>query len=164
MANSSGTHSDPTSPALAHRRKTRPIPRWLAFTAALLLLAAPATRAAEGSLYARLGGETVITKVVDETVERCAASPQTRRSFEKVNLKNLKKRLVEQICQLAGGGCAYAGDDMKLVHKGLDINESEFNGLVEILRDALNKAGVSESAKNELLKLLAPMKRDVVTR
>lgn len=144
--------------------KTRRFPRWLAVTAAVLLLAAPHARAADGSLYARLGGETVVTKVVDETIERCATSPQTRRSFEKVNLKNVKKRLVEQICQLAGGGCVYAGDDMKLVHKGLDINESEFNGLVEILRDALNKAGVNEGAKNELLKLLAPMKRDVVTR
>lgn len=133
-----------------------------------MALCIPATAAdaghAAGSLYVRLGGETVVTKVVGETIDRCAVSPQTRRSFDKVNLKNLKKKLVEQICFLSGGGCEYTGDDMKLVHKGLDITESEFYGLVDILRDSLNKAGVAEGPKNELLRSLAPMKRDIVTK
>lgn len=136
--------------------------------ACAMLWCAPAgatdsARAAD-SLYARLGGEAVVTKVVGETIDRCAVSPQTRRSFDKINLKNLKKKLVEQICFLGGGGCEYSGDDMKLVHKGLDITESEFYGLVDILRDTLNKAGVAEGPKNELLRLLAPMKREVVTK
>lgn len=131
---------------------------------ALCLPASAVADQAAGSLYARLGGETVVTKVVGETIDRCAVSPQTRRSFDKVNLKNLKKKLVEQICFLSGGGCEYTGDDMKLVHKGLDITESEFYGLVDILRDSLNNAGVAEGPKNELLRLLAPMKRDIVTK
>jgi hemoglobin len=106
----------------------------------------------------------VVTQVVSDTIDRCASSPQTRRSFDKVNLKNLKKKLVEQICFLGGGGCEYTGDGMKLVHKGLDITQSEFYGLVDILRDSLNQAGVAEGAKNELLQLLAPMKREIVTK
>jgi len=34
---------------------------------------------------------------------------------------------------------------------------------VDILREEMDRAGVDAGAKNELLKLLAPMKRDIVT-
>ena len=116
------------------------------------------------TLYQRLGGEKTIVKIVEETIDRSAADAKTARSFDKINLVNLKKKLVEHFCQLADGPCKYSGDEMKLVHKGLDITESEFYGMVEHLRMALDHAQVAESAKNELLKILAPMKRDIVTK
>ncbi len=116
------------------------------------------------TLYQRLGGEKTIAKIVDETIDRSATHAQTARSFNKINLVNLKKKIVEHFCQLAEGPCKYSGDEMKLVHKGLDITESEFYGMVEHLRMALDHAQVTESAKNELLKILAPMKRDIVTK
>jgi hemoglobin len=85
-------------------------------------------------------------------------------SFDGVNLKKLETKIVQQICALAGGGCTYTGDDMKLAHQGLHIGQREFYALVEALRVALDDNGVGEREKNELLRLLAPMKRDVVTR
>ena len=116
------------------------------------------------TLYQRLGGEKTIVQIVEETIDRSATDAKTARSFDKINLVNLKKKLVEHFCQLADGPCKYSGDEMKLVHKGLDITESEFYGMVEHLRMALDHAQVAESAKNELLKILAPMKRDIVTK
>ena len=53
---------------------------------------------------------------------------------------------------------------MKLAHQGLELTEAEFYGFVDILRGTLNRAKVPESAKNELLRILAPMKRDIVTK
>ena len=53
---------------------------------------------------------------------------------------------------------------MVKAHKALDLNEADFNALVEDLRIACARNGVSESAKNRLLALLAPMKRDVLHR
>ena len=53
---------------------------------------------------------------------------------------------------------------MKAVHGGLDVTDAEFNGLVENLVTALYGNGVGLREKNELLKLLAPMKRDIVTK
>ncbi|MEP7156079.1 MAG: group 1 truncated hemoglobin [Betaproteobacteria bacterium] len=123
-----------------------------------------ATNAAADTLYDRLGGEKVIVKFVDETIDLTANDPKTRRSFDKINLVNLKKKIVEHICELSQGPCKYSGDPMKPVHKGLDIQESEFYGMVEHLRTALGNAGVDEGPKNELLKILAPMKRDIVTK
>ncbi len=106
----------------------------------------------------------MIVQVVSDTIDRTASDPATKRSFDKVDLVKLKKKVVEHICELSAGPCKYSGDSMKLSHQGLDIREAEFYGMVQHLRDALDKAGVPQGAKNELLKILAPMKRDIVTR
>ena len=129
-----------------------------------LLLVVGTSQAAPATLYERLGGEKAVVKFVDETINLTANDPKTKRSFDKINLVNLKKKIVEHICELTDGPCKYSGDPMKLVHKGMDITEGEFYGMVEHLRIALDRAGTDEGAKNELLRILAPMKRDIVTK
>ena len=128
--------------------------------AALAGCAAPVS--APPSLYDRLGGEARLAAVVSKLVERAAADPRTRRSFDGVKLATLKKSIVQQICSLAGGGCPYEGETMRDAHRDLRIAASEFDALVGLLRDELDRAGVDGGAKNELLRLLAPMKRDIV--
>lgn len=114
-------------------------------------------------LYERIGGADVMTAVVSDTIDVLAASADGRRSFDRVKLDRVKRHVVEQFCALSGGPCVYRGDDMRLAHGGLAITEREFNAIVQILRDALVRHGVGEREKNELLRLLAPMKRDIVT-
>ena len=131
----------------------------------VFLMLLPASRmaaAAEQSLYARMGGEAVIRVVVSDTLDQVVADHQRGRSFEKVDVDRVKRLLVEQICELAGGGCHYSGDSMREVHGGHQISEAEFYGLVQILRDNLKRHHVRQRERNELLVLLAPMKRDVV--
>jgi hemoglobin len=53
---------------------------------------------------------------------------------------------------------------MKEVHAGLHISQAQFYVMVETLRDVLKDQHVEPGAGNELLRLLAPMKRDVVER
>src|SRR5262245_21453144 len=131
----------------------------------VLFLGACASRPpAEATLWTRLGGEPVVKRVVEETIDRSANDPRTRRSFDGVKLQVVKDRIVEQICSLSGGGCKYTGDPMDKVHKGLKNTEAEMNLLVQFLRDALDKNGVGTREKNELLAILAPMKRDIVTQ
>jgi len=131
----------------------------------LLLLAACAAPdpAAKPTLYERLGGPPVVTRVVAETIDRAATDPRTSRSFKDVKLQHVKDMIVEQICSLGGGGCKYTGDPMDKVHGPLRIKESEMDLLVQFLRDALDHNGVGQAEKNELLRILAPMKRDIVT-
>lgn len=116
------------------------------------------------TLYERLGGEVGVARFVDQTIDLTASDAVTKRSFDKVDLKKLKVKIGEHICALTGGPCEYSGDPMKIVHQGLDITEAEFYSMVEILRGTLNRSQVSESAKNELLRILAPMKRDIVSK
>src|SRR5690349_4753358 len=122
----------------------------------------PPATAPAGSLYARLGGTASVTAFVGETIDRVAANPEMNRSFDKVNLQHVKDVLIEQICALTGGGCVYTGDTMRDVHAGHHITNAEFFGLVEVLRESMRAHDVPLTARNQLLEVLAPMKRDVV--
>ena len=144
--------------------RTSPAPiRRLLVLAVVALGGCAANPTSSPTLYSRLGGEPVVRRVVTETIDRAATDPRTNRSFKDVKLQNVKDKIVEQICNLSGGGCKYTGDPMDKVHKGLKNTEAEMNLVVQFLRDACDRAGVAPREKNELLLLLAPMKRDIVT-
>lgn len=114
------------------------------------------------SLFNRIGGLPVLTKIVDEFIDEVAKSPRTKRSFDGIKLKTLKESVVAQLCKLTGGPCVYEGETMLNAHKDSKITDAEFNAFVDIFRTTLNKY-LATSEKNELLKILAPMKRDIVT-
>jgi len=128
----------------------------------LLLLGAGAARPAQPRLYDRLGGAAGVAAIADTLIDRVAADPKLGRSFKDTNLDRIKKLLAEQICDLSGGPCRYSGDSMREVHAGHQISEGEFFGMVAQLREVLKARHVSQGAVNELLRLLAPIKRDVV--
>ena len=125
---------------------------------ALVACAAPPT-----TLYERLGGQPVVTVVAAKTLERAAHDPRTQRSFDGIKLAAVQASLAQQLCAVSGGGCKYEGETMAKSHHDLHIQPSEFDALVDMLREELDAAHVDAGAKNELLKLLAPMKRDIVT-
>jgi hemoglobin len=127
-----------------------------------LLLLAGAAVGAHVSLYDRLGGEAGVAAIADTLIDRASADPVLGRSFKDSKLDRIKKLLAEQFCDLSGGPCRYTGDSMKEVHAGHHISEAEFYRLVADLRVILKERHVSQGAANELLSLLAPMKRDVV--
>jgi hemoglobin len=118
--------------------------------------------AAAPSLYTRLGGEPVVTALVSETIDATVADPRLNQSYRNTDLPRIKRLVVEQICDLAGGGCHYSGDSMREVHANHHISQREFYGLVENLRAAMRRHHVNLRARNELLALLAPMAPDVV--
>ncbi len=127
----------------------------------LLLLSGLAV-AAPSRLYERLGGEAGVTAIAGTLIDRVSADPTLGRSFKDAKLDRIKKLLAEQICELSGGPCRYSGDSMREVHAGHHISQAEFYGMVDDLRAVLKERHVSQGAINELLRLLAPMKRDVV--
>lgn len=126
------------------------------------LLLAGIDAGAHATLYDRLGGATGVTAIADTLIDRVSADPVLGRSFKDSKLERIKKLLAEQLCDLSGGPCRYSGDPMKEVHTGQHISEAEFYGMVAELRTVLKQRHVSQGAANELLRLLAPMKRDVV--
>ncbi|HVG18572.1 MAG TPA: group 1 truncated hemoglobin [Blastocatellia bacterium] len=122
---------------------------------------------AKKSLYSRLGGKKAITAVVDQFVANVAADNRINKFFsgtasDPKRLAMFKGKLVDQICQGAGGPCKYRGKDMKTAHKGMGISDADFNALVEDLVAALNKFNVPQAEQNELLGILGPMKGDIV--
>jgi hemoglobin len=128
----------------------------------LLLSLSGIALGAQARLYDRLGGEAGVAAIAGSLIDRVSADPKLGRSFKDSNLNRIKRLLAEQICDLSGGPCRYSGDSMREVHAGHHISEAEFFGMVADLREVLKERHVSQGATNELLRLLAPMKRDVV--
>ncbi len=128
------------------------------------LLFATQTNAADDKLYRDLGGTENIARFVHTATEDWVKDPVIGYTFDNLNLERFEKRLVDQICELAGGPCKYTGRNMYLSHKGLHLSETEFYRLCEGLQTAMENAHVSFGAQNRLLVMLAPMKRDVVGR
>jgi hemoglobin len=138
---------------------------WVAVAATLALAdpTSPNPNPNPNSLYARLGGDAAMSSLVDDYLTEVEADPEVRRSFAGVDSARLKAHVLSFLCAAAGGGCIYEGDDMKSVHAGLNITEGEMNRFVELLIESLDRHRVGVREKNELLAILAPMKRDIVT-
>lgn len=118
--------------------------------------------ASTASLYDRLGGKPAITAVVDQFVANVAADSRINARFATTDIPKLKGHLVDQVCGATEGPCTYNGRDMKPTHAGMRITNDEFNALVQDLVAALDKFNVPLKETNELLALLAPMKKDIV--
>lgn len=129
---------------------------------AIFCVATQVPAASAATLYDRLGGEAGVHAIADALIDRAAADPVMGRSFADVNLKRVKRLLAEQFCELSGGPCRYTGSSMREAHAGLHISQAEFYDLVNTLRQVLSERRVPLGARNELLRLLAPMKREVI--
>ena len=115
-------------------------------------------------LYYRLGGYDSILAVVDEAIKNIAADKRINKFFAGANIKRLRVQLANQICMASKGPCIYTGRDMKSAHAGMNINSDHFDALVQDLGKALNKYRVPWREQRELVALLAPTKKDIVTR
>ena len=132
--------------------------------AAILMLVACMAAFKERSLYQRLGGKGAIVAIADDFAGNVAADPRINPQFATANMDRLKKMLADQICEMTGGPCVYRGLDMKTAHLGRDIGEAGFNAFVDDLVKTLDKFKVPFKEKNELLSILAAMKKDIVTK
>ena len=114
-------------------------------------------------LYQAFGEKVGLVALMDDFMVRLLADPRTAPHFQPANQQRVKEQLVEQLCDLGGGPCQYRGADMKTSHAELDIKKSDFHALVEVLQQSMDAKGIPFRRQNEMLALLAPMNRDIIT-
>lgn len=114
-------------------------------------------------LYKAFGEKTGLVSLMDDFMVRLLADPRTGPHFKPANQQRVKEQLVDQFCALGGGPCIYKGADMKSSHANLDISKSDFNALVEVLQQSMDAKGIPFTRQNQMLALLAPMHRDIIT-
>ncbi|MFO1246935.1 MAG: group 1 truncated hemoglobin [Alphaproteobacteria bacterium] len=132
----------------------------------LLLTVSPvfAPAFAEDTLFADMGGQAGIDRIVDASVDKYLSDDRIKAIFDESNIERLRAEFKVQFCQVAGGPCQYKGHDMTAAHKGLHLTNANFNAVVEDLQDAMDKVGLSTATQNRFLARLAPMQRQVVSR
>ena len=135
-----------------------------AIAAALAGCSTYGTISRDRSLYYRLGGKAGVDAIVEDLFDAALADVRIAEAFADRDVPHIKKSVAEQVCALTGGPCAYAGKAMAEVHRGLGVRSGEFNAFVEDLQKAMNGRRVPLAAQNELLALLAPMRRDILQK
>ena len=134
----------------------------LAFAAGLIAFA-PGTGSAS-TLYQDLGDHAGLVRIVDAATSVWLKDPRVGPTFDNTNIDRFKRLLVDQLCQLTGGGCTYGGRDMHKAHKGLHLDSAQFNALAEDLQIAMARLDIPFTTQSRLVALLAPMHRDIVTK
>jgi hemoglobin len=126
---------------------------------------APAPQAAASSkdaLYRDLGGGEGIAKVTDAFLARVHDDLRINLFFENTDLKDLRRLVIEQLCEATGGPCKYTGRPMEEAHSGLNLTDADFAAFVEDLVATLNEFKVPKPTQQRLLAILGPMKPQIV--
>src|SRR5438046_5063725 len=117
------------------------------------------------TLYKRLGGYDAIAAVADNLLPRLMADPRLGRFWKhrgEDGIRREKQLLIDFLCASAGGPMYYVGRDMKLSHRGLGINESDWQAFLGHVETALTTFEVPASERAEVLGFVASTKGDIV--
>lgn len=128
----------------------------------LVVIALGGCASGNQSLYDSLGGKETVADIVENFIYEIQYDPTVLPYFEGSDIERFRDKLEEQICAVSNGPCSYTGDTMEQVHAGMAISEQDFNRTVDLLINAMDKAGVPHRLQNELLARLAPMREDML--
>src|SRR5207237_765504 len=113
----------------------------------------------------RLGGYDAISAVTNDLLDRMAADPQLGRFWHHRSTDGVKRErqlIVDFLVNATGGPLYYAGRDMKLSHKGMRINESDWSIFLNHADATLKKFTVPKAEYDEVVAFVQSTKADVV--
>ncbi|MCG7497443.1 group 1 truncated hemoglobin [Vibrio sp. Of7-15] len=114
------------------------------------------------SLYERLGGTENITKIASDLVDIHLSNPSISPRYANSDVSILKNGAATFFIAGTGGPNIYAGKDMISTHKGMNISGDEFLAVLDDALEALEKNGVGQREKEEVLYVLYSMKPEIV--
>ena len=82
--------------------------------------------------------------------------------FARTDLPRLKKELIDQLCEAAGGPFAYTGRSMQETHDGMAVTAGEFDVVMQHLDATLDELNVPQTDRDALVALITPMRDDIV--
>lgn len=128
----------------------------------ILIMLSGCASTPETTLYEKLGGQSGIEHIVDNLVQEIGQDEQIFHYFAQARVSRFRENLIEHFCHIADGPCQYTGDSMVDIHTGMQVNEKDFNHLVDLLINAMDRAGIPHRIQNQLLARLAPLRKDII--
>ncbi|MBL4636774.1 MAG: hypothetical protein JKY56_23185 [Kofleriaceae bacterium] len=117
----------------------------------------------QSPLFDRLGGQDAIKAVVEAFYVRVEADDELEQFFVDTNFKRQRLRMVKFLTTAFGGPALYRGKSMAQAHKNLNIASADFDRVAGHLVDTLVDLEVPQSAIDEIVALVVPLKADIVT-
>lgn len=116
----------------------------------------------QASLYERLGGQTGIAAIVEDIWANHTSNPVVKQRYVDSDPENVKRLVREMFCAGTGGPETYTGRDMLSAHRGMNINDQEFNSVIDDVLDAMTKNNAGQKEKDEVLAILYSLKGEIV--
>lgn len=128
----------------------------------LLLGCASLESSKKNSLYENIGGQKGIETIVDTFIKKISSDTEILPYFAKSSVSHFRNGFIAHLCDSIGGPCDYKGDSMIDIHTGMNINEKDFNRIVELLISAMEDSGISFQNQNRILKTLVPARAHII--
>jgi hemoglobin len=122
-------------------------------------------------LYQRLGGDVMISAIVEDWVGQAASDPRvnfTRKGTAQEwlatpeNVDKLKGHLIEYFEAATGGPDEYHGRDLRSVHANMGITDAQFDAIEVDLARSLAKYDVPARETSEFMALVERTRKDIV--
>jgi len=115
------------------------------------------------TLYERLGGADGIARLVDDAVNAHLNNPIVKTRFENAkDIEHAKRMSREFFGAGSGGPESYTGRDMRTTHKGMNISEQEYLAVVDDIIGAMDKNGLGEGEKKDVIAILYSLKDEII--
>lgn len=117
------------------------------------------------SLYSRLGGYDGIAAFSTMLVAQARNDKLLGRFWSDSGEDRLARELqllIDYLVKETGGQMYYTGRDMALAHKGMGINEADWERFIEIVTSVAGELGVGPTEGGEVMAFLDSLKADIV--
>ncbi|WP_295006413.1 group 1 truncated hemoglobin [uncultured Dechloromonas sp.] len=119
------------------------------------------------TLYERLGGAAGIASIVDDIVAAHLNNPVIKARFlpyldRPERVEEIKKHNRDFLGAGSGGPEKYTGRSMLETHRGMNISEAEYMAVMDDIMAVLEKHGIDESARKDVLAITFALKGDVI--
>lgn len=119
------------------------------------------------TLYERLGGAAGIASIVDDIVAAHLSNPLIKARFlpyldRPERVEEIKKHNRDFLGAGSGGPEKYTGRSMLETHRGMNISEAEYMAVMDDIMAVLEKHGIDESARKDVLAITFALKGDVI--
>ena len=113
-------------------------------------------------LFERLGGIDGMTAIANGLVDVHVANPRIAPRYAGSDLEKVKHLAATFFIQGSGGPNVYQGKDTLSAHRGMNIDSDEFVAVLDDALQALDKNGVCQREKEEVLAILYGVKGEIV--
>lgn len=116
------------------------------------------------SMFLRYGGFASVSKVVSGFYDKAVDSPLLAPYFENVEMPRLIDHQTKFIASLMGGPASYSNEELERLHSHLNINDGEFQEMVELLKETLEDFDFDETDIAAIQSEILSRKRFIVAR
>ncbi len=123
------------------------------------------TASSEKSLYEQLGGYEAICAASDDLIARIQSDPQLGGYWKGQGTSTKRKErqlIVDFLVEAFGGPAYYNGREMKPLHEGIGISDSDWDVFTRHVVATLDNFGVQGREREEFLAAADSLKGDIV--